>query len=224
MSIVKKQQGTIEYLLKGDAPTLLLLSGMHGDEAGVVDCVTDYVNNHTDALPDFLFIPQASPTAVAQKTRNNVYGHHLNRNFFDPPTDPEAKNVIDIISTHHFDRCIDFHEDPDLKDEFYMYTGTPFSSSSLDVFRATMKQTGIGLHTGIDDSADSNLGLHVEDGYVCTPIHSFPPEAGFSGEWLLDHKIATHVFTPEIPGQATPELKQAVVNQIFSFILNTPLS
>lgn len=222
--MIKKQHGGIEYLQKGETPALLILSGMHGDESGVVQYVTTYVANHEDSLPDFLFIPKVSPSAVQLNTRINTFGHDVNRNFFDPPTDPEAKAVMEIIAELRFDRAIDFHEDPDLKDEFYMYFGTALTPEQQSVFRQTMQLTGIGLHTGIDDSVDSNLGLHVEAGYICTPANSFPKEAGFSGEWLLDHHVAKQVFTPEIPGQAEPSMKSAVVAGVFSFIRNLPLS
>jgi hypothetical protein len=224
MNAVKKQQGTIEYFVKGDKPTLLLLSGMHGDEYETSACLADYVEKHADTLPDFLFIPKVSPSAIELKTRKNKLGHDVNRNFFDPPTDPEVKDVMNIISRHVFDLCLDFHEDPDLKDAFYVYDSDHLSEERLADFRKYIEKAGLIPHTGIDDPLDANLGLHVQDGYISTPIHSFPISAGFSFEWILTHGIAKRVFDPEVPGQSPLEVKRAIIANIFSFVLDTPLS
>ncbi len=224
MNAVKKQQGDIEYYLKGGEPRLLLLSGMHGDEYEVSECLRQYVETHAEALPDFLFIPQISPSAIHQKTRLNILGHDANRSFFDPPVDPEVKDVMDIISPYHFDLCLDFHEDSDLKTATYMYDSGQLSEGELSRFRTYIKEIGLTTHTGIDDPLDANLGLHVQDGYISTPIHSFPASAGFSGEWLLDHTIAKRMFTLEIPMHAPINIKHMLVTQIFSFVLDTPLT
>ena len=88
----------MKSIQKGTDTKLLILSGMHGDESDVVVHVSGFVSTQAESLPDFVYIPTVSPSAIAQKTRQNYLGHDINRCFVDPIQDPEALQVINRIS------------------------------------------------------------------------------------------------------------------------------
>jgi hypothetical protein len=192
---------------------LLILSGMHGDESGVIDCVRTYIAEHN--LPEHVYIPEVSPSAVAARTRRNRYGHDVNRSFFDPPKDPEVSEFTSGISGKYFDLCINFHEDPDLAQTFYLYDSGQLSTDQLLSLRSSVIEAGSGLHTGTDDPLDADLDLHVEKGYISTPYDSLPQDAGFSWVWFSRHGITKRDVDIEIPGKASTEMKQKLVNLIF---------
>lgn len=194
-------------------PKLLILSGMHGDEFEVIGCVKDYLANHTVA--DHMFIPEISPSAVAAQTRRNKFGHDVNRQFFDPPEDEEVKAIMDQLLPYHFDLTMNFHEDPDLAQTFYLYDSGQLSEDSLLLLRSTIIELGVGLHTGIDDPLDADLDLQVDKGYVSTPFETLPQNAGFSWVWMHNHGITKRAVDIEIPGRAPIELKQKLVEAIF---------
>ena len=213
------KQSTMHHLQKSSDPKLLLLSGMHGDEYEIISCVLAYIKNHDAILDDYLFIPEVSPSAVAQRTRKNAWGHDTNRSFFVPAIDPEVAAFMKIVSDFHFDVCIDFHEDADRTKGCYLYDSDVFSAQQLTHLRAAITKTGASLYTGIDDPADANLGWHIRDGYISMPLKSIPPIAGFSGRWLLEKNIVKRAFTVEMPGQALPFLKQKLVEAIITALL-----
>ncbi len=197
--------------------TLLVLSGMHGDEYEVIDAVATYIKQQAHILPSLVHIPHVSPSAVSQKTRKNKWGSDVNRNFFDDTTDPEVKTVMKKVLPYHFDLCLDFHEDPDLKNEFYMYDSGLLPDKSLGVFREHIMGTGATLYSGIDDELDKTLGLHIQDGYISAPTIS--TDAGFSLGWLVSHGVVTRMFTLEIPGKAPVKLKRKLVAAVFDTIV-----
>lgn len=219
MDITKHQQGNLIYYQKGDNPALLLLSGMHGDEYEVIRCVKQYIQNNRERLPYFLYIPEISPSAVSIKTRRNIYNHDVNRQFVDPPTDPEVKAFMELVSPHHFSLSINFHEDPDLTSTFYLYDSGSLNDDQLLQLRSQAIEAGAGLHSGKDDPLDAHLGLYVEKGYISTPYESLPEDAGFSWLWYAKHGITKRSVDIEIPGKAPLELKNRLVELIFSFFL-----
>ena len=224
MPIVKKQHGLIEYFFKGQNPTLLILAGMHGDECEVIDCIFDFSNEHQNSVPDFLFIPQVSPSAARKKTRKNQWGRDINRCFIDPPVDPEVVDVMAVLKPHHFSLCLNFHEDPDFQIECYLYDTAGLSEKQLKTYRSKIRSTGAVLYTGLDDPLDKDLGLSVTDGYVKTKPATFSNKAGFSSTWLTTHSIVARVVVPEIPGKATLSVKKSLVSELFSLFLDPAFS
>ncbi len=198
-------------------PKLLILSGMHGDEYEVIDCVKNFIEENK--LPDFVYIPEVSPSAVELKTRRNTLGHDVNRQFFDPPRDEEVRLIMEKLLPYHFDLALNFHEDPDLASTFYLYDSGLLTDDQLLQLRSKVIEAGAGLHTGADDPLDANLGLHVEKGYISTPYESLPQDAGFSWVWFERHGITKRDIDIEIPGKAPLELKQSLVDVIFSLFL-----
>lgn len=204
------------YYIRGKNPKLLILSGTHGDETDVTTCVSHYIDTHQSDLPDYLYIPELSPSAVKLKTRRNIFDHDLNREFLHNPKDPEVITAIKILKPFTFSLCIAFHEDPDRRTAFYMYDSHMLSDEELILYRELIMHTGAKLFTGIDDPADTRLALHVEKGYIHTPVLS-NQDIGFSMRYLIADHIAKRVFNPEIPGKADMELKQRLVNATFEY-------
>lgn len=199
-----------------DMTKLLILSGMHGDESGVIPFVKEYISENK--LPEHIYIPEVSPSAVASQTRRNKYGHDVNRQFFDPPDDREVQSFMEKILPYRFDLCINFHEDPDLATTFYLYDSGFVSDEDLIPLRSSVIEAGAGLHTGTDDPLDADLDLFVEKGYISTPYDTLPQDAGFSWIWFHEHGITDRDVDIEIPGRASPELKQKLVTAVFDTI------
>lgn len=218
MDVLTKTHAGITYHVSGLHPKLLILSGTHGDEGEVTEHVTRYLVDHNRKLPDYLYIPEVSPSAIAQKTRKNKYGRDLNREFLNLPSDPEVIANMQIIQPHSFSLCIAFHEDPDRSVSYYMYDSDVLTQEELRDYRDSIRNAGAKLFTGIDDPLDLQLSLHVEQGYISTPIGD-DREIGFSMRWLIENKIARRVFNPEVPGRADRQLKKQLVGAVFQFCL-----
>ena len=218
--LVPHKRGETQYFVKGTNPKLLLLSGMHGDEYEVSEQLTQYVQFHAHELPDFLFIPQASTSAVRLKTRINAYGNDLNRSFVSPVLDNDAKTLISILKDHSFTLCLDFHEDGDRYKSFYLYDSGELSAVEQDALAEAVRCADFSLYTGIDDEADANLGLMIRQGYISTPPSTILPTVGFLSPLLVSRKIVNRMFTLEIPGKADPAKKAVLVSQLFSFFLS----
>src|SRR3989344_8617189 len=98
--MIKKVSSTnpdFYYFLKGSHPKLLIHSGTHGDEYEVIDLVEKYIRRYEAKLPDFIFVPKVSPSAVAAKTRKNSQNADINRTFSTNSIDPEVRENIKIL-------------------------------------------------------------------------------------------------------------------------------
>lgn len=206
-----------EYYIHGSNPRILLLSGMHGNEYESGVLLEQYLIENIDTIPNFLYIPKVSPSAVAAKTRKNRYGHDINRQFLPHTKDSEALAVMEIVKPYRFDTCIDIHEDPDRTLGFYLYDTETMTPEELDTYRSAVHTTGARLYTGIDDLDDEHLMLHVDKGYVCEPTAA---DSGFSSRWLFDMHIVLRSFTIEIPGKGTKELKRSLVHAVIPFLFS----
>jgi hypothetical protein len=213
------KRNDITYFVRGSHPTLVIWSGTHGDETEVTECVTDYIHRHEQDLPDYIYIPEVSPSAVAQKTRRNKHGRDLNRHFRDESIDEEAQTIMDIMRPFSTPLGITFHEDPDRTNSFYLYDSSVMTEEELVRYRFAIRETGAKLYTGIDDPADKDLSLHIEEGYISTTIEPQEIDTGFSMRWLIEHNVSKRVFNPEIPGKANMKLKQKLVDATFAFSL-----
>lgn len=216
--VAKKQLGPIEYWIKGDHPTLLLMSGTHGDEYEVIEPLKKAVEKYSSELPDFLFIPEVSPSAVALKTRRNAAGRDTNRSFTEKTTDMEAKSTMDIVRTHMFDLCLSFHEDPE-QAEFYLYDNQQLEHSMLQKLKRRISEYGISLYTGIDDPHDTTLGHMIIDGYASLPADPAKLLHGDFWEWSQHNGIVKRILFPEIPGKLPMPNKEFLIWVIFQEIL-----
>lgn len=200
-------------------PSILVLCGTHGDERGVISHVNEYLRENDKLRRRIYYIPSVSPSSVALGTRKNKHGHDLNREFIDPPRDPEAQQVMDELLDKRFDLCIDFHEDHDRTRSMYVYDSGSLNEEQLQIFRRAVLSTGALLYSGIDDHMDANLGFTIEKGYFFLPIEGFAGNRGFSSVWLARHGIVERILTIEIPGKASADLKHALVAMVFSSLL-----
>ena len=217
MTIHTHQQEIHQFVQKGEHPTLLLLSGMHGDEHESISIIQAYVNSHENELPDFIYIPEVSPSAVAQKTRTNANGHDINRSFFQSGFDNEATSCMNILSNHSFSLCLDFHEDPDHRKEFYLYDTGILPDDILEKLRSRIVDIGFSLLDGVDDPTDPTLGYMVDKGYVTMNGDIDQTDTGFASGWMIRHGVSDRVITLEIPGKSKLSDKNRLIESIFSF-------
>ncbi len=207
------QSAHTPYYIHGKHPRYLIISGTHGDEYGVIAPVQQALEGAHDELGDFVYIPQVSPSAVAQKTRHNADGVDLNRHFIDDPVYDEVIAVQQILTKYHFETCFSFHEDPE-HSGFYMYDSNALENDALAHIRACLTKEDIPLFTGVDDPHDEVLGLEITEGYrgnVDPTKHTGPLES-----WLVTEGIADRVFGFEIPGSADQSVKDTIVKHLFS--------
>lgn len=196
---------------------------MHGDEYEAGKLLEQYIHANYQKLPDFLYIPQVSPSAVAAHTRKNKFDNDINRQFLASTKDPEAIAVMSLLQMHTFDLCIDIHEDPDRTMGFYLYDSDQMTDDELAAYRAVVHPTGARLYTGVDDVDDENLNLYVEKGYVSLGFEKSGAVSGFSSRWLFEENRCKRSFTAEIPGKGTAELKTKLIHNVVSFLLSAHL-
>ncbi|KKR06373.1 MAG: hypothetical protein UT34_C0001G0413 [candidate division WS6 bacterium GW2011_GWF2_39_15] len=221
--IIKKNHKGIEYWVKGTNPKLLILSGTHGDEYGVIEHIREYIENNE--LPDFIYVPEVSPSAVHLKTRKNINGVDLNRSFKKGVTEPEAIANMEIVQGQHFDKCITFHED--LEDrgvpQYYIYDCTTCSENDnngyLDQMRRDLLSKGYQALNGIDDTEDPGLGHVAVDGYISIPGDYTDDSHGTYETWGIVNKVFKRYLNPEVPSMLSPAQKKEMVNIMFKYFL-----
>lgn len=211
---------TIEYFVHGVSPRLLIHAGTHGDEFEVIDSVKKTVEKYKDRLPDFVFVPVVSPSAVAKHTRNNHFGHDLNRSFFPTTTDEEALANMQIASQFHFDFLVSFHEDVEYS-LFYLYDSGKFQDSDAwNCLQLRVKQAGVSLLTGVDDELDPALGYVFVDGYGVCPLPAKDTDGSFE-HWAQLHGIVEEWIMPEIPSTLKRSVKDTLCDAVFKELVVT---
>lgn len=211
------QSLSLPYYVRGKRPGLLLLSGAHGDEYAVIDSVHKAVDALGEKLPDFLYIPEVSPSSVAVRLRANFRDRDINRQFVDGTDCVEALAVMELLGTHKMDTCISFHEDPE-QEQFYLYDTGEFSKEELSRMRDAVKSCRVELFSGIDDPEDEYLGFEFREGY-CPHVGSDGEPRGPLETWLIRQKIVKRVFGVEVPGKVAPEKKDKIVHCLFECFL-----
>jgi hypothetical protein len=215
-SFTKKQLGPITYWQKGNNPELLIHSGTHGDEFSVIEPLTEYIFTNQKNLPDFIFVPEVSPSAVANKTRVNGNGLDLNRSFFDQSEEAEIKANLELINAFSFKKIMSFHEDTEYK-EFYLYDSHKINDKAWQNFVNKLKVIGLDVLNGLDDPDDPVLGTNFENGYFSTADLDFSnSNSGTLSEYLAKNKSKTRYFTIEVPTQSELKQKKALIELIFS--------
>ena len=221
--MIKKCSETLpdfEYYIKGQNPKLLIHSGTHGDEYEVIDFVRKAVEKYENLLPDFLFVPVVSPSAVGARKRFNGNGKDLNRVFFSDSTEVEVQENIKILDGHNFDLVVSFHEDPETHD-YYIYDEGQRGDISQKVLNhiKLLEKNSITLLNGFDDPNDPHLGHEFKDGYLKFD-HSFVNEPdGTVTLWVYTEKKTKGILVPEIPGKETLNKKEFIVDSFFKEIL-----
>lgn len=211
------QNGRLEYYIYGDNPQILIDSGTHGDESEIIPMVGSCIEKYLDRLPNFLYVPKVSSTALALGTRKNKDGVDLNRNFMDQTQIQEAIDYMELVKPHHFQAVYSFHEDLSQKN-FYMYDSFDLQGTrELQKFKDELLSLGVGLFTGIDDPDDPILRYQIEEGYH--HYLTFRTD-GTSTSWMAKNGIVERIMEPEIPGKVSKEKKAQMVDAVFRhFIL-----
>lgn len=203
------------YYTKGSNPSLLILSGTHGDEFGVINSVEGVVKELELKLPDFMFIPAVSPSAVQRKTRVNRDEIDINRDFSTSPKSSEVRCIMEIMRGLKFDLCLSFHEDNEFED-FYLYDSLENSNSSeIRSIQNDIRALGVGLYTGCDDKHDPCLDNQIREGYFSQYNASEGRREGTFLLWASREGVAGRVVEPEVPMNASDEIKQQIVHIVF---------
>lgn len=213
----------MRLITKGEQPTLGLFSGIHGDEWQIIGSAEKAITQLSAQLPDFLFVPECSPTAVAQKTRLNGEGIDLNRSFIQYPTSTEALTILKILQSHRFKLCVDFHEDVEHAGVYLYDTDDIEGSKNLTVFRDQVTQIA-PLYTGLDDERDPQLGGQVYKGYrvVRPPKKDYQGNhiyEGFIDLWAMIEQKTQRWITLEIPTGLTQQQKDQIVLIFFQTLV-----
>lgn len=198
---------------------LLLVAGLHGDEHEVVPCVERALARYKSQLPEFIFIPDMSPSALAQKARRNGEGVDFNRQFFTNTESAEARTIMERLAGQNFDLCLSFHEDL-AEDKFYFYDSQNMEGQApLVNLRQAIQELGVELLNGIDDTEDICLGFEFKDGYrVCLPTPDGRLQGTFEA-WALASGLARRVHGIEVPGLADAGTKEQIVDAVFKHLI-----
>ena len=208
----------IPYWQKGDSPRLLIVSGAHGDEHGVVPIVSREIEKQASALRDFIYIPELSPSAMRRKTRLNENGEDIERGFYEGSPHTEAHAIMEFLRGRTFDLCVSFHEDKEWNG-FYLYDiAQKLNMQGFAPLCESLVRRGLSLHTGGDDREDPLLRHRVENGYVYIPIDRTLIKQPFFGSWLVKHAIVSRILVPEVPMRLSREEKMHVVSACFDYI------
>ncbi len=212
--------GDIEYFVSGENPRLLIHSGTHGDEYEVTEFVTKCLEKYKKELPTFIYVPEVSPSAIAEKTRRNKQGHDMNRMFFSDSTDPEVQGNIEVLKDNRFDLFVSFHEDPELN-EYYLYdVGYRKDQHTLALkHNQLLKENGVNLLNGVDDIEDTSLGFEFVGGYNKMIFQESQVDDGTISAWVLNRHIADEYLLPEIPGKADRKTKAMIVETFFTDVV-----
>jgi hypothetical protein len=208
------------YYTKGEKPRLLVHSGTHGDEWEVIELVKKALQKYEAKLPDFIFVPEVSPSAVKLRTRVNGNGVDINRIFSSASSDREVRENIAILNGHHFDLLVSFHEDP-VSDEYYVYDSGFKTGKTKEILKHNLKlkKSGIKLLNGLDDPDDPELGYEFKDGYRKFVFTHKIKNDGMVSVWSMTQGIVEQAVTPEIPGLLPIKKKQLIVDSFFSEVL-----
>lgn len=220
MKLHNQQVGNtnLRYFIHGKNPCILFDSGIHGDEYEVINCLKNSLSGKLNQLLDFLYIPEMSPSAVELKTRVNAYGLDLNRSFVSGIDSDEVTAIKNIVSNYTFDLGISFHEDP-IEQRFYIYDTDLLDKEKLLNLQLKIKNIGVDLFTGIDDSQDPVLGYEFVGGYKKNHTSTVLKNDGTFLNWVIDQSILKRAFMPEIPGKISLDKKQKLVDLLIDELI-----
>ena len=199
--------GGVKYHVKGTNPQLVIHGGTHGDEYHVIAPLKRVIQRMYDELPDFLFVPAVSPTAVKSKTRENFLGHDMNRVFWGTNSDPEVVANKQILAYASHAVALTFHEDIE-NNAFYIYDSMQLKQAQLRRLRNAIKSLELPLYDGFDDFEDEQLQYHFVQGYAC--VNTAPMYKGpFVDDWARYHSHISRMLTIEVPFRK-PNIEEAL--------------
>jgi len=212
----------------GTEPTSLFITGIHGDEADIIEPLHRILKEKTATDPRVfgahLRVMEAHPKALQQHTRK-AGEVDLNRQFSAKlyPDYPQAKLLADCLLEHKsVDTIFSFHEDLE-EDRFYFYyQSTRDDDGAMDQTVVQLRenltnrveQSGIPLYEGIDDI---DLGYWVHRGFCAVSsdsLHDNTFEMWAVQKELHEHPAMKRVFLFEIPGKLPVERKEQLIRTI----------
>jgi predicted deacylase len=198
------------YYIKGKNPKLLIHSATHGDEARIVYPLGVFLHKYEHVLPDFIWVPEVSPSAVMMGTRNNGRNSDINRLWHVGTNEPEVLANLDLIGDRKFEIFLSFHEDinPDGSGHFYVYDSKDREGSQeLELLRSSVRGLSVPLLHGCDDPILNNW---VDQAYFW--------DSKFNGEahLYLAHQNKVYLgLNIEIPGNLLSHIKYTLIKVIF---------
>lgn len=188
---------------------VLIVSGLHGNEGGVIEPLFTFFNQYENPTTSVVFIPTMCPSALQKRERNNARGHNANRIFDTNSNDPENNVVTSIIIEHApFDLVISFHEDLEYPHTYVYEMGKQCSKTQLKKWQEAVKKIGIHVLNGVDDPNDIDLRNTFVDGYH---YKSHPKQNGQFEDWVVAYRYAKRSLTIEIPSSASKDQKRSLI-------------
>lgn len=160
--------------LTNEAPAILVVAGMHGDEpqsAFAGDCIVELLQTRVAEMLDehLLVVPRLNPDGLSLGTRKNANGVDINRNFpttnwkrTDPDDDyfggqragsePETQLVLDLIRRHEPRRILVIHC---IDGDRYCVN---FDGPTEDLASAMAKENGYPVQSDIGHPTPGSLG------------------------------------------------------------------
>ncbi|MDO8584903.1 MAG: hypothetical protein Q7R85_02140 [bacterium] len=214
---------TLRYYTHGKNPKWLIHSGTHGNEWGVIAPVTEYLRAHAQDMPNFIFVPEMSPSAVRLRRRRNASGNDVNRMFADESPDTEVRANLMLMYTGTFDLLLTFHEDHERSNKWYLYdTDDASESKEIQNLFADAAKIGVNPHSGSDWKGVGSVV--IRNGYFSEQWRGggFTRKrlAGQATVYAVRKGIAKRGITLEIPQRAPREVKEKLVAIIFQHFAN----
>ncbi len=218
--ILHGKEGTTDYFYTHTKPSLLLVSGLHGDETGVVTLISDYLVENLDLLPPFIYVPLASPSAAILHTRHNSDGIDLNRSFLDIKPSLETRQLKQIVTKFGpFETLLCFHEDKEIYSSYIYADTTKSQEKNTQLWRRMLKEQNIQLYSGVDDPKDKKLGFEAIDGCIRLNMKSLT-YASMLECWVVYKEFVKISITIEVGGKLSQSNKRKVIKTSFeSFLL-----
>jgi hypothetical protein len=222
----KNETAKIEYIVHEKdpgQPWVFIACLVHGDEYEVAGSLMKIIKNNIDSLPNFVFVPIASPSAFEKHRHKNkfgLFGHDVNRKIDNNAyTDPEAQLLKRIIRKHlkktgrTFKAGYIFHQDKDRKNDWYLYRygqQNIMINFPLDKLRGQALASGINPLTGWDDIHDHHLKYWSEKGFIDADHR----EDGSLEKFLINLGVpVAYVF--ESPVNMIPPVKNNILMELF---------
>lgn len=171
--------------------TVLLLAGIHGDEAAGVPLLVRLAEELARA-PDWsagrrvLVVPEANPDGLARRTRGNARGVDVNRNFparnwgpgaprgAAPLSEPEARALERLLAEEPPARVLSFHQAAELVD----YDGPAEALARAVAAASPLPLERMGARPGsLGSYAGNDLGIPVLTIELPRSADSLPAEA-----------------------------------------------
>jgi protein MpaA len=145
----------------GPRPRVYLSAGMHGDEPAPPWALLRLAQAGVfDARCTWFICPLVNPTGFLRKTRENVDGIDLNRDYRTPQTREIRAHVRWLKGQPNFDLAICLHEDWESAG-FYLYELNPFNQATLAhvMLEAARVHGAIEAATLIDGRESAEPGI-----------------------------------------------------------------